>query len=1025
MKRLYFLLSLLLLIVGSDSFGQGIIRGKITDENGEMVVGATVVLKENPTYGSISDFDGNYELKITTSEPQTLVISYISFETIEQPVNPKNDEVLIQNFILRTSAQAIKEVEVSAKAIRSRDFYMEKVKMNSATSIDYISSETIKKTGDSYVVGAVQRVSGVSTNRSGFITVRGIGDRYIKTTLNKAQIPTLDPFTNNIRLDIFPTSLVDNVVISKTATADLPGDWAGAYINVITKDYPDQLQVSVETSFGYNTQSTFQEIISSRTSSTDWLGYDDGFRDINHDEFIQVNESPTQYEEMVALGLGSFYESLGVTESWLAGSNTGEAYFKLGLVELGLLPPALINDPAAVAAAKNTYISGGYKNDAFGVINTAAAESGKKFANNWETFYEKAPIDFSQNFSIGNQTKLFGKPLGFLFGFRYANQYRYDPESQANRAVVDAQGNNDILWSAEQEVSSVSHGWSGLANLSYKINNNNSVSVLFMPNQTGINRVRDAEFTRFSETYDLTLRKTQFYDQRRQLIYQIRTEHYIPGPKVKIDFSGSYTDGDNKAPDFKDFIYFADIRPDGTIDYVVDNTESDTHRYFRYLKEDMFDTKLSAEIPVKEEAGLTRKIRIGGSFLRNDRESQQYDYTVIYNEGNNVPVPDNDLEPFFAEEDFGLSVDSTGNYVINKYHTEPGIPANHTIGYNQVIGGFAMFDYNINPLWRVSAGLRVEYAEVYSDVYEYDRLGYAADDPRRQFPGEILTVKPGELKEWSYLPSANIVYKLRYDERAPVNLRLNYSQSVARPSIRELSDALLFDYEVQDFVFGNSDLKMVRISNYDARLEYYFRSGDNASVSLFYKDFKDHIELVNSNQGFTWQNVDDSEVFGIEIEGRKKLGKHFEFMGNLTLVESKTDFVKYRLEIRDSEKEFIPVDTVSRTMFGQAPYVINAMLTYRADSIGLVVSLSYNRQGEKLVFTSIDGTPDIFEQPRDLIDLKVSKTIGRYFGVSLKVRNILNAPIIRAYNYTDSTDLDFDKFAFGTNFVLGFSYNLR
>lgn len=92
----------------------------------------------------------------------------------------------------------------------------------------------MKRTGDNNITAAVARVSGVSTN-GGFITVRGIGDRYVKTTINGSRIPTLDPFTNNIKLDLFPASLVDNVIITKTASPDLPGDWAGAYLSVETK----------------------------------------------------------------------------------------------------------------------------------------------------------------------------------------------------------------------------------------------------------------------------------------------------------------------------------------------------------------------------------------------------------------------------------------------------------------------------------------------------------------------------------------------------------------------------------------------------------------------------------------------------------------------------------------------------------------------------------------------------------------------------------------------------------------------
>ena len=169
---------------------------------------------------------------------------------------------------------------------------MENVKINSATTIDYVSSETMKKTGDANVTAAVARVSGVSTN-GGMITVRGIGDRYVKTTLNGSRIPTLDPLTNNIKLDIFPSSLVDNIIITKTASPDLPGDFSGAYLSVETKDYPEKLEVNVESQFGYNDQTSFKEIISSQRSKTDWLGFDNGLRNLPSNYPVDKNAMAT------------------------------------------------------------------------------------------------------------------------------------------------------------------------------------------------------------------------------------------------------------------------------------------------------------------------------------------------------------------------------------------------------------------------------------------------------------------------------------------------------------------------------------------------------------------------------------------------------------------------------------------------------------------------------------------------------------------------------------------------------------
>src|ERR1035437_9516916 len=306
MKR-KFLATAISLISFYFCFGQGIIRGKITDNTGETLIGATVVLKSNRAVGAMADLDGNFSLKISDTAEQIIIISYVSYKTQEAVARLIKGEVIVKDFVL-VSATTLDEVVITAKVNKATNYYMEKMKMHSSSTMDYISQETMKKTGDISVVNAVARVSGVSSSsNAGFITVRGIGDRYVKTTLNGSRIPTLDPFTNNIRLDLFPASLVDNIILTKTASPDLPGDWAGAYLSIETKDYPDKLSINVESSVGYNTQSTFKDVVSSQRSSTDWLGYDNGFRNHSHNQNGSApiaNNNPTPYQEFVALGLG-------------------------------------------------------------------------------------------------------------------------------------------------------------------------------------------------------------------------------------------------------------------------------------------------------------------------------------------------------------------------------------------------------------------------------------------------------------------------------------------------------------------------------------------------------------------------------------------------------------------------------------------------------------------------------------------------------------------------------------------------
>jgi hypothetical protein len=111
-------------------------------------------------------------------------------------------------------------------------------------------------------------------------------------------------------------------------------------------------------------------------------------------------------------------------------------------------------------------------------------------------------------------------------------------------------------------------------------------------------------------------------------------------------------------------------------------------------------------------------------------------------------------------------------------------------------------------------------------------------------------------------------------------------------------------------------------------------------------------------------------------------------------------------------------------MYGQAPYIVNALITYDLTRIGFSASMSYNVQGPRLSIVSNPPTPNIFELPRHIFDLKISKTIGERFGMSFKIRNILNAPTIRAYEYND-WEIIYDEYRFGTEYGISFSYNFQ
>ncbi|MBK9639481.1 MAG: carboxypeptidase-like regulatory domain-containing protein [Bacteroidetes bacterium] len=1020
-----FILFLLLTLSLSNSFGQGTVRGKVTDKNGESLIGVTLVVKGNTSIGAATDLDGNFSISIKDNTPFVLVVSYIGFNTLEESITLSKNEVIVRNFTMQSSSVEVKEVEISAKAVKAADYYMENMKKQSSTTIDYVSSETIRKTGDNSVSSAISRVTGVSNTSAGFITVRGIGDRYLKTSVNGAMIPTLDPFTNNIKLDFIPANLVDNIIITKTASPDLPGSWAGAYVSIETKDYPEQLTIAAETQIGYNTQSTFQNVLGGERSSSDWLGYDDGFRDRKHGGFIDYVARPSQFQEMVALGLGNFYLGLGITQSWDPTSQAGIDLFKLGLVELGLLAPALINDPAAFNQAVSTYQSGPAL-DAFSTINTPAAEQNKKFSNSWIIGRRKAPLNFSQSFGIANQIKT-GKQsaLGFLFGLRYGNSVQYDSDAKLNRFRLE--GNT---FYSTQEFTKETNNWSALMKLSYKFNPNHSVGFLFMPNVGGSNNLRTIVGTGIFEDQPdaIYYSNDQFYEERKQLIYQVQSDHYFPFAKARIHMDASYTDGSSDIPDYRSLSTFL---LNGQMLSGIGNLPNT--RDYRYLGEDLFDSRFSIEFPLAEKPGKSRKIKVGGAYTYLDREFNQFEYVLggTDSSGNiqsgSYLIPNNDTEAFLDPSNFGVqSYDFQGlpKRRSNIIYIENDVPGNRTIGYSEVIAYYAMIDYNLSFNWRASGGLRVEHADIFADIYEYDRLGYAAGDIRRKAEGDNFLANPGIINVTKLLPSLNVVYKYRDDDSKSINIRANYSRTTAYPSIREITENNILDFELRSTVFGNSTLKPADVDNFDLRWEGYFKNSSSISVSAFYKKFKNHIELLNFNDANTWTNVDDSYVVGLEVEGVKKLTKNLEIRANVAAIKSETNVVMKSRKDVDGVVVLTPYDTLVRPMYGQAPFIINAIVNYNFEKSRVNISVSYNIQGKRLVIAATENVPDVYEMPRNVIDFKVAKQLGKHFTTSLTVRDILNQPVQRRFELETEEKLDYDSFRWGTSVNLGLTYRL-
>ena len=236
----------------------GIISGKVIDESINDVLPFASVIAKNTTSGNSTDFDGKYSFEIEPGT-YTLVVSFIGYTTAEiSDVVVQDGEETIVDAFLKPSSSSLKEVVITTTTRKNTEKAIVKLQKNSATVIDAISAQTIKKSGASNVAAAVKQVPGVAIQDGKFVVVRGLSDRYSKTTLNGLDIPGLDPDKNALQVDLFPTNILENLVVNKTASADLPADFTGGIVDITLKDFSNKPEYSVSASLGYNPSQHFQ-----------------------------------------------------------------------------------------------------------------------------------------------------------------------------------------------------------------------------------------------------------------------------------------------------------------------------------------------------------------------------------------------------------------------------------------------------------------------------------------------------------------------------------------------------------------------------------------------------------------------------------------------------------------------------------------------------------------------------------------------------------------------------------------------
>lgn len=957
---------IVLLVLSVKAFGQsGKIRGTVLDnETGETLVGVTILV-EGTTNGTITDLDGMFSLD-RPSGNYNLQVSYISYQTISiEDVEVNSGEVTaLPDIRMLSSTVDLEEVTITAEAIRTTESALQTVRRKSAVLLDGISARKMQLTGDATAVEAAKRITGVSVEGGKYIFVRGLGDRYTKTTLNGMEIPGLDPDRNSLQMDIFPIGLINNIMVSKNFTADLPADFTGGIVNVETKDFPVSkiFNVSISTSFNPDMHLN-PDFLSYSGGKTDFLGFDDGSRALPDKAGFKVIPSP------------------------ISRHSTDEA---------------------------NRF------------INSFNPELGATSSNSL--------FDLSASFSVGDQLDLKsnreGKEpkLGYIFSVSYKTDYKfYDNVLYGEYQRIKDQDVNELLYATRQEGSlgerNVLVGL--LGGIAYKTAYS-KIRLTAMRLQNGENRAGKffiddnseaagkSGYTAFSDNLE--------YNQRSLTNIFLGGDHLLKNSGWEIDWGLSPTYSTSHDPDIRKTAFTETVNG---LQFSA-GAGGNPSRIWRDLQE----LNIHGKVDVTKEYdfnGSEAKLKFGISHSYKTRryeillfDMQFFGGTMIWPEADaNAVLHTDNIYPsspniYYAS---GNSVPNPNQYSSNVNNT----------------GLYVSNEFNITRKLKSTLGLR---AENYVQRHTGRDQTFASGDEEngRNLDNEKV------LESLDLFPSAILIYGLTGKQ----NLRFSYTRTIARPSFKELSFAQILDPISNTWFNGalfkypgswDGDLKETRVNNLDMRWEYFLSRGQIFSVSGFYKQFDNPIELVRipeqqTTREYQPRNVGKGSLYGVELEIMKNLDflsgflSNFGLNGNFTYVKSRIEMTEREFNSRKSYEKTGEIIKKTRDMAGQAPYVINAGITYSDFNIGVDAGLFYNVKGPTLTVVGVGLVPDVYVVPFESLNFSLNKKLGEDQNTMLefKVSNILGSYLEEVYRSYEAEDQPNYRIYPGRSFGIGLKH---
>lgn len=878
--------------LNSQESGGGTVTGVVIDTwNTAPLAGVTVAVR-GTTLAGTTDAEGRFGLTGVPAGMQILTFSksgYARAVVTEVLVADGQNSTVDAN--LRPEFYELEEYVVTAAEMSEQTVQILEDRKNASSLTDAIGSDMFKNLAVGDAAEALSKVTGATVADGKYAVVRGLADRYTFTTLNGLELPSADPDRKAFQLDLMPSKFIEKVDVKKTFTPDMGGGFAGGSIDIVSRSFPEDFLFDFRMGTAYNTQSSLRnDFPMLDRSSTDWLGMDDGLREL----------------------------------------------------------------PAAAAASNP---SGS---------RPLPPEVGESFkSSQFAPIAGDSPMDAGMSLLVGDSQKVLGMKLGYLGGLNYKNEYRY---YDGGFVRSYDHGGTEVKIDKQDARGVIDYQWGALANLSLELNEYHDLKFNFMYIQSASDEARrlqgqDGDVTSVEEgTYaDQSILR---WTERNLTYFQLLGEHEIPGlNSVKFDWGAAHSTTTQNDPDYRIFQFFADPENDYYNPEISAAQPSYPTRYWRDLEEGNDNLRGDVTVPLPAYTERENSIKTGVAYSASARDYAQRGFSVRRASSKHPFYSTGDPNVWMLPEN--LQFVSVRNFPVNLTYQ----------GEQQIGGTYLMGDWNVLEWLEFTGGARYETTDITIDSFNVTKNS----------PGASGTIEQDDL-----LPSLTAVVRLREN----VDLRAAWSQTVVRPTYREIADVAIYDVTQNRSYFGNPDLELSDSENLDLRASWYPRAGEILSASVFAKRITQPIEQASvtlDNTQITYENFDHADVVGFEGEIRLKLDRLTPHLAPVSIglngayIQSEVPLTGEQMINRGKYGDF----STSRPLYNQPDYIVNADLTWDIERTGTTVTLSGGMVGRSLILVGL-ARPDEFVQTGPDLNLFVRQRLGKNWDMRFMAKNLLD-----------------------------------